>query len=298
MKSVLRALLFCSMIFAQTNSMAAVGDEATVMHGAPEPKIFKNRQSAGPSGPSSPQLVYHNGPVLHSARTYAIFWGPEWSSPTFAGDKITGMDRFFNGFGGSRYANTSTEFYDSTGTITANAAYQGHVLDSSAAPNRAAKTSAIIDEACKMSSNNPDPNGVYFVFTSTKAGNVNYCAWHSWGTCSNGAKIQVAYMPNLDGVAGCDPQDNASGNSQGLAAVANVTAHELVEAITDPRGTGWYDSSGQENADKCAWSFPAGDGLSTLYDGSKFKIQMTWSNLAYANKTGLVNRNGQLGCVY
>ena len=29
--------------------------------------------------------------------------------------------------------------------------------------------------------------GVYFIYTSTGAGHVSYCAWHSWGTCSNGA---------------------------------------------------------------------------------------------------------------
>jgi hypothetical protein len=286
------------MIVSQTSLWAATGDEAEVMHGAPEPKIFKSRGASGPFSSSNPQLTYHNGPVLHSAKTYVIFWGPEWSNSSFAGDKILGLDRFFNAFGGSQYASTSKEYSDSSGAITSDAAYQGHSFDSSAAPSRAAKTSAIIAEACKMSSNNPDPNGVYFVYTSTKAGNVNYCAWHSWGNCSNGAKIQVAYMPNLDGIAGCDPQDNASGNSQGLAALANVTAHELVEAITDPRGSAWYDSSGQENADKCAWSFPAGDGLSTLYDGSKFKIQMTWSNAAFSSSTGLANRSGQLGCVY
>jgi hypothetical protein len=297
MTYVFRTLVFCSMVFSQATLWAATSDEAETMHGAPEPKIFRTRQASRPLA-SSPQLSYHDGPVIHSARTYVIFWGHEWNNSSFAGDKITGLDRFFGGFGGSRYANTSTEYSDSSGAITSNAAYQGHVMDVSAAPQRAAKTSQIIAEACKMSSNNPDPDGVYFVYTSTKAGNVNYCAWHSWGNCSNGAKIQVAYMPNLDGIVGCDPQDNASGNSQGLAALANVTGHELVEAITDPRGSAWYDSSGQENADKCAWSFPPGDGLSTLYDGSKFKIQMTWSNSAFIGATGLANRSGQLGCVY
>ena len=99
-------------------------------------------------------------------------------------------------------------------------------------------------------------------------------------------------------LAGCDPQDSLTGNSQGLAAVANVTAHELLEAITDPRGTGWLDSAGEENGDKCAWSFPASDGLSTFFDGSKWKLQMEWSNAAYTAGTGQANRSGQKGCIY
>lgn len=149
-----------------------------------------------------------------------------------------------------------------------------------------------------MTSDNPDPAAVYFVFTSTQAGNVNYCAWHSWGNCANGKPVQVSYLPNLDGIAGCDPQDSVSGNSQGLAAIMNVTAHELLEAITDPRGNAWYDSGGQENGDKCAWSFPAGDGLSTFSNGSRFKLQMEWSNAAYLNGTGMFNRSGQKGCIF
>src|SRR5437016_7209550 len=39
--------------------------------------------------------------------------------------------------------------------------------------------------------------------------------------------IQVAYMPNLDGIAGCDPGDTSTGHSAGLAALGNVTSHEL-----------------------------------------------------------------------
>src|SRR5262249_21035285 len=96
----------------------------------------------------------------------------------------------------------------------------------------------------------------------------------------------VAYMPNIDGLAGCDPTgtlSGANGHSQGLTAVTNVTAHELSEAITDPRGTGWFDSSGGENGDKCAWTFT---GTVTLHNGSQWLLQQEWSNNAYNAGTG------------
>jgi hypothetical protein len=293
--------LFSCLILIPAFVFAASSEEAVLMHGAPEPHVLlKKGEAGGPlGGGQSPQLSYHQGPVLPHASIYSIFWGSEWSNATFAGDKISGMNRFFNGFSGSQYAHTTNEYYDSTGSITALSTYQGSSVDLTVAPARAPKVSALVAEVCKLTNNSPDSNGVYFVYTSTKAGNVNYCAWHSWGNCPNGAKVQVAYMPNLDGVAGCDTQDNASGNSQGLAAIANVTAHELVEAITDPRGNAWFDNSGQENADKCAWSFPsANNGLSTFSDGSRWKIQMTWSNSAYSTSSGSANRSGQLGCIY
>ena len=105
-------------------------------------------------------------------------------------------------------------------------------------------------------------------------------------------------MPNTDGEAGCDPEDTSTGHSQGLAAIANVSAHELLETITDPRGTGWYDSQGDENGDKCAWSFPPGNGISTFSNGSVWRLQMEWSNHAYSTSSGFANLSGQHGCTY
>ena len=33
----------------------------------------------------------------------------------------------------------------------------------------------------------------------------------------------------------------------------NVVSHEEAETVTDPLGTGWYDSSGYENGDECSF---------------------------------------------
>jgi hypothetical protein len=266
------------------------------MHGAPEHLQLQKGQLGPPSrGTSNPLMTWHNGTVLVTSTAHAIFWGTQWENASFAGDKITGMDSFFAGYGGSKYADASTEYTGSNGQVTNATTYTGHTLDLTAAPNKALSVSGAVAEACKVTGNQPDPKGVYFIFTATGAGHVSYCAWHSYGNCSNGAPVQVAYMPNIDGLAGCDPQDTyGTGHSQGLAALANVTAHELAEAITDPRNGGWYDSSGQENGDKCAWSF---HGPVRLSNGTSWKLQMEWSNVAYNDGTGYANRSGQKGCL-
>jgi hypothetical protein len=243
---------------------------------------------------SSVDMVFHGGIVLTANKTEAIFWGSQWTGAAFAGDKITGMDSFFGGFGGSNFAATSTEYTGTNGQVTTSSTYLGHVIDTSAPPKRALSVSGAVAEACKITNNSPDPNALYLIYTATGAGHVNYCAWHSYGNCSNGAPVQVAYMPNLDGVAGCDPADTWTTHSAGLSAIANVTSHELSETITDPRNGGWYDSSGQENGDKCAWSF---FGPVTLKNGSTWKLQMEWSNHAFDTNTGQPNRSGQNGCL-
>ena len=95
---------------------------------------------------------------------------------------------------------------------------------------------------------------------------------------------------------GCDPQDTSGLHSQGLAAIANVSGHELSEAMSDPASPGaWYDGSGAENGDKCAWTF--GGPLVSFGNGSKWKIQGEWSNAAYTAGTGYPNSSGQPGCV-
>jgi hypothetical protein len=241
-------------------------------------------------------MTSHRGNVLHSNKTAAIFWGSQWTTASFAGDKIVGMESFFSGFNQSRYASTGNEYYDASGHVTASSTHLGYVIDTTSTPTQALSASSATNEVCKITANNPDPSTVYFIYTSTSAGNVNYCAWHTWGNCSNGKQLQVAYVPNISNIAGCDPPDTSSGHSQGLSAMANVTAHELMETITDPRGNSWYDYAGNEIGDKCAWSFPP--VLSKLSNGSVWKLQMEWSNAAYSNSTGLPNAAGQKGCIY
>jgi hypothetical protein len=99
-------------------------------------------------------------------------------------------------------------------------------------------------------------------------------------------------MPNIDGIAGCDPVDTSGLHSQGLAALVNVTSHELMETITDPRNGGWYDSTGSEIGDKCAWAF---DGMRTVGQ-SQWLLQGEWSNSAFTAGTGFANTSGQKGC--
>jgi hypothetical protein len=107
--------------------------------------------------------------------------------------------------------------------------------------------------------------------------------------------VQFAFFFNLDGDAGCDPEDPATAHSQGLEAEANVSGHELSEALTDPHLNAWFDSNGAENSDKCAWSFGPDD--LEFSHGSVWKVQGNWSNAAFNAGTGFANRSGQNGCI-
>jgi len=242
---------------------------------------------------NNPNMTYHGGKIMTTAVTKAIFWGTSWA--TYSGDKMTGIDTWYEGFNGSNYAKTSDEYTGSNGTVGPTTTHLGHVVDTSAASG-GGSTSAILAEVCKtITSPDPSGNGYYAVYTDLPRGNAGYCAWHSAGTCGT-TPVQFAFFWKLDGDAGCDPQSTVAGESQGLAAIANVSGHELSEARTDPASPGaWYDGSGSENGDKCAWSFNV--PYVTLSNGSQWKIQGEWSNKAYTAGTGYANSSGQKGCL-
>ena len=167
------------------------------------------------------------------------------------------------------------------------------ILDLTAASN-GNRTGPILAEVCKVIST-PVSNGYYPVYVDIHRGHAGFCAWHSAGSCG-GTPVQFAFFFNLDGDGGCDPGDSSGLHSQGLSALANVSGHELSEARTDPRLNAWYDSSGQENADKCAWSF--GSLLVPFSNGTQWKIQGNWSNAAYNSiNRGYANLSGQKGCI-
>jgi hypothetical protein len=242
-------------------------------------------------------MTYHGGVIMPTAQIHPIFWGTSW--PSYSGDKMTGVDSFFSGFNGSNYAKTSDEYTGSNGQVGAATSSGIHYVDGSTATG-GNNTGPILSVVCKVIASGGVPletsgNGYYPVYTDVSRGNAGYCAWHSSGSCS-GQRVEFAFFFKLDGDAGCDPQDTTTGHSQGLAALANVSAHELSEARTDPASPGaWYDSSGSENGDKCAWTFNVPSVA--FSNGTRWKLQGEWSNAAYTAGTGYPNSSGQRGCL-
>jgi hypothetical protein len=273
-------------------ALTASAQEAQKKHVPPMLGIHwaKGIKAAQPS--SSPNMTLHGGEILPTTFTELVFWGSSWG--TNPGDKISQMDLWYQGFGGSNYAGTSDEYKGISGDkVSSTVSYGGYHLDTTAASG-GGNTSAILAEVCKMiPATDLKSNGYYAVYTDLPR-KGNYCAYHSWGACG-GVNVQFAFFWQLDGDAGCDPQSTITTYSQGAAALANVSGHELSEARTDPRGAGWFDSGGAENGDKCSWSFNA--PYVTFKNNTKWKIQGEWSNNAYNNQSGYPNSSGQKGCL-
>ncbi|HEX4863731.1 MAG TPA: hypothetical protein VFV02_06645 [Acidimicrobiales bacterium] len=230
----------------------------------------------GRGGTTTPSpLVYHQGKLLTASTTYAIWWGP---TAGFPGDARTGIEQLLGGFGGSNYLGIAGQYMPSH---SATSRFAQSLADPSAPPSRSPSVTTIVNEVAKvLSANNiaPDANAIYLVYTSNFP-RVTFCAWHSAGAIQ-GTTVQVGYMPNTAGVAGCDPGNlyNANSYSEGTRSVADSTAHEFMEATTDPVPlTGWADKNGQEIGDKCNFVYSA---TVTLANKSQWQLQEEWSNAA------------------
>jgi serine protease len=119
---------------------------------------------------------------------------------------------------------------------------------------------------------------------------TGFCAWHDFNGDSSldggGAvpssvgDIAFTNMPYIVDMGSTCGQDfvNSSGTLDG---VSIVEGHEYSETITDqnPAG-GWTDSSGEENADKCAWISrgSAGGAFNLSLLTGTFAMQTTWAN--------------------
>jgi hypothetical protein len=291
------SLLLLAMTGVSSAAFAAPPEDLTNKHAPPMLGVHWSRDAAAGQAARrrSADMTYHGGKILTTVNSTAIFWGPSWTNSNFVGDKITGLDSWYNGHSGSNYAKTVDEYTGTNGQVGATTSYGGHIIDASAASG-GGQTSVILAEVCKViTSPDTSGDGYYAVYSDVGRGNAGYCAYHSYGTC-NGQPVQFAFFFNLDGDPGCDPQDGTTGHSQGLAALANVTAHEISETRSDPAAPGaWYDRSGQENGDKCAWTFNVSSVAFT--NGTRWKLQGEWSNHAYDTGTGYPNSSGQNGCL-
>jgi hypothetical protein len=95
--------------------------------------------------------------------------------------------------------------------------------------------------------------------------------------------VLYANEPYAATIANC--HSGPSPNNDDADATINTISHEHTEAITDPFGNAWLDSSGDEIADICGWNFgtplgTAADGqpYNQLINGHEYALQQEYSN--------------------
>lgn len=232
-------------------------------------------------------ISYHGGPVMTATKNVYFIWYGTWSS----GDQSI-LTNLAQTEGGSPYFNINTTYTNGSGTKVGNAiAYRGSTTDNYAQGKSLsdANIETIVANAISSGALPKDTNGVYFVLTSSDVNETSgfctqYCGWHTHGTIS-GSDIKYAFIGNPARCpSACEAQTTSPNGSAGADGAASIIAHELEEASTDPDLNAWYDRSGYENADKCAWTFGTthtasnGSEYNVTFGSRQYLIQQNWVN--------------------
>jgi hypothetical protein len=251
-------------------------------------------------------INYNGGPVLKGSPVpiYVIWYGNWNGTGSNTMTTVNLIEAFLNTLGNSPYELINSTYGDTTGNVSGNLTLGGAIFDTGSQGTRLNnnRLSAIVSRS--FSNGLPtDPNGVYLVLTSSNVSErgfcSSFCGFHTRQTL-NGVDIKWGFIGNPDRCpSGCEIQttgpNSPSTGVGGADGMSNVIAHETEEAISDPDLNAWFDSSGQENADKCNFNFGAtstcttGSACTAAADaaGAKFNqtigthdwmIQQNWEN--------------------
>jgi serine protease len=219
--------------------------------------------------PAVSNLINHGGPVENAPKVYVVYWG--WVSDP-SGEQ-TYLNNFLSSVGGTHWLSSVNQY----GGGSQSGLLAGTWSDSASVPSHPSD-SAIQAEAAKAASHfgaSTSVNTEIVVATptghSTTGFGTQWCAYH--GAVSSRPNTTYTDLPYMtDAGASC----GANSVRSNLDGVSIVEGHELAETITDPLLNAWYDSSGQENGDKCAWI-----NLTTITTSKGiFAVQPLWSNAA------------------
>jgi hypothetical protein len=273
------------------------------------------------SGANLP-VVYHGGQVMRDVTVHTIFWAPSGYHFTPPPGLLTlsyeaQIQRFFadvahdSGTPANAFS-ILNQYGDYSGSgsyqINYNAAADT-INDSDPFPAKSVQCASPTGVATcitdlqlqqetdkRIQATDPGGRGLHDVWFMFLPPDVDECTmpgicattsfggYHSLYDTGNGAVVYVA-LPDVlvEGVPGpgADPQGNPEAEN-----AIDTAAHELVESITDPEGTGWMDPNGFEVGDDCE-NPEVGTPLGYALDGSPYNqvinrhqylIQMMWSN--------------------
>jgi hypothetical protein len=257
-------------------------------------------------------LFYHGGTggigVETAPRIYLVLWGSQWNNNDPSGEAAI-LENFYRGVGGSSWLNSVTQYCQgvATGTVTCGTSgthagnqtgiFAGVWADNASSAPSKPKQSQLAAEAVRAAQHFGNTTAAsnatvqYVIATATRNNSSGfgrqYCAYHS-STSSTVGNVAYTNLPYItDAGASCGANFNGLGPDAGITIVGG---HEMGETITDQfPSTGWLDSAGAENGDKCAW-ITSGQGASadiSLSTGT-FAVQSLWSNAFNSGSGGCV----------
>jgi hypothetical protein len=269
--------------------------------------------------PVTPALIYHGGPVMQPfLNLYIIYWQPSTlqdGSTTIMSNGYKAVEKdMVSGYPGHALASITTQYYQTTPTktyITGTGGLAFAVNDTQPFPTSGCAASigpnCITDAQLKAEVQRflgvkgwtggydkmflvftPQNEGSCFdtstTYCSTETANVSpyFCAYHSYISGSPNIIYSNEPFGNPNYCLGSGTQPNSTAGGPEADPAATAASHEMTEAFTDPLLNAWYDSSGSEIGDICAYNYGANQWDKALANqfwlGKFFELQTEYSN--------------------
>jgi hypothetical protein len=266
-------------------------------------------------------LAYNGGPIMPNVTTYAIFWVPpklQDGTPTGMSPNYRPiLKKFLMDYPAHGIDNNNTQYYQHISGITTyihNAGkFGGAFVDTSHYPASGCTDSARpggcltdhqiqneIKKVMALAGWTGGLNHMFLLFTSdgegscftaasttcayvTSISNPGYCAYHGFFSTATSTVI-YGNEPYGD-LSVCQASSIPSPNGDAVAdAAASTASHELTEATTDPLINAWYDASGFEIGDLCAYTYGSytwgSSNANEMWNGDLYVLQMEYDNHA------------------
>ena len=235
-------------------------------------------------------IAYHGGPVmLGTTNVYLIYYG-NWSASAKLIRAQALLENWAQHIGGTPYFNIAATYFDEAGTTKNFVSNSVHLagIFTVGTPLGTTLTDAKVKEV--VTSINPtDVNGLYYVLTSPEILENSgfctiFCGWHNHGKINN-LDIKYSFIGDpAQCPESCGAQTKTPNGNFDADSMVNIMSHELNEAVSDPDLNAWFDSSGNEDGDKCNFFFgptqtaPNGSQFNQTFGGRNWLIQEMWIN--------------------
>jgi hypothetical protein len=208
-------------------------------------------------------LVDAGGPVLPQSKIYALWWGDPAAFPS---DAKAAIENLLSDLNSSAYFGNLSEYTRGT---TPQTAFIRSMIDTSSTPPTDPSTldqpgaPVLARELCSVLARenlDPERSSIFLIYGSTFPVNSPWSGFHEWSGCSTVvAPDQVAFpiayipVPDAEHLAVYLPR-RCNSLSAATTWLLSVTAHEVMESITDPSVNidgAWRSPKFLEIVDKC-----------------------------------------------
>jgi PKD repeat protein len=291
----------------------------------PDGEIFGGGGSSGSSpGGGTPPLLYGGGPVMHAVTTQVVAWAPTGYS--FPSGYVSGYEQYLSDLStglrlSTNISSIAKQYVDADGAALSTLTNEAPFTDTDAYPSSwctvsgtsvcLTETQILVELSNVIAANawSTDIEHSYIVLLppnvdtcfdgdSSECEDQAFCGYHTAFTSGDGYStftlLPYTESSYSNALGQCYEPIGPSSVSSAVMALDSIGAHELFESATDPLvGSGYVDSSGDEVADECAWTWGAetsatgGGHYNQLVNSDQYMIQEMWSNQANTCEQGV-----------